>query len=166
MGTEYVFKCPKCDYHIFIPLGVGFLFPQVYNEMVEKAKSGEFGETIKDFLNTFPEGKIDAETALYVCQKCGNMEVLPDLSMYIPKGELPEKDNNIPWSVAFPFKGESYVTHMDLENDYVIFEEYKHKCCKCHGDYTLLTRDDIPKGALKCPHCKEVLLLGDIGFWD
>ena len=55
------------------------------------------------------------------------MEVLPELSMYLPKGKLPEKDKNIRWSVVFPFKGESYVTHRDLENDYELFEEYKHK---------------------------------------
>ena len=166
MGIEYGFSCPKCNYRIFISLGVGFLFPIVYQETVEKAKAGEFGDTVKEFLNTFPEGRIDAETALYVCRECGNMEVLPELSMYIPKGELPEKDENLPWSVAFSFKGVSYVTHNDLEKDYELFEEYKHKCSKCHGDYTLLTRYDIPNGMLKCPHCKEVLVLHDIGHSD
>ena len=62
MGIEYGFNCPKCNYRIFISLGVGFLFPIVYQETVEKAKAGEFGDTVKEFLNTFPEGRIDAET--------------------------------------------------------------------------------------------------------
>ena len=167
MSTEYVFKCSKCDYQISISLGVGFLFPRVYKETVERAKSGEFGETIRDFLNTFPEGRIDAEPALYICQECGNMEVLPELSMYLPKGELPERDNNILWSVVFPFKGESYVTHMDLENDYDIFEEYKHKCSKCQRNYTLILKEEIlSNGLIKCPRCKVDLDLIEFGRGD
>ena len=85
MGTKYVFKCFKCKYQIDISLGVGFSFPMVYKEIVEKAKAGDFGDTMKEFLHTFPEGRIDAEKALYLCQACGNMEVLPELSMYLPK---------------------------------------------------------------------------------
>lgn len=72
---------------IDISLGVCFSFPMLYKKIVEKAKSGDFGGRIKEFLNTFPEGKIDAETALYLCQGCGNMEVLPELSMYLPKAK-------------------------------------------------------------------------------
>lgn len=167
MSTEYVFKCPECDYQIDISLGGYFLFPKVYQESVEKAKAGEYGETVMEFLNAFPEGRIDAETALYICQECGNMEVLPELSMYLPKGKLPEKDKNIRWSVVFPFKGESYVTHRDLENDYELFEEYKHKCGKCQRNYTMILRDEIlSSGLIKCPQCKVDLELIEFGRGD
>lgn len=64
------------------------------------------------------------------------MEVLPELSMYLPKGEAPKRNKNIRWSVLFPFKGESYVTHRDLERDYALFEAYQHKCSKCQRIYT------------------------------
>ena len=70
MGTKYIFKCFKCKYQIDISLGVCFSFPMLYKEIVEKAKHGDFGGRIKEFLNTFPEGKIDAETVLYICQGC------------------------------------------------------------------------------------------------
>lgn len=136
---------------IDISLGVCFSFPMLYKKIVEKAKSGDFGGRIKEFLNTFPEGKIDAETALYLCQGCGNMEVLPELSMYLPKGEAPKR---------FPFKGESYVTHRDLERDYALFEVYPHKCSKCQRIYTLIPREKILSSKLiKCPQCKVALEL-------
>lgn len=153
MGTKYVFKCSKCDYQIDISLGVSFLFPRTYKEIVEKAKSGDFGETMKEFLHTFPEGRIDVENALYVCQGCGNMEVLPELSMYLPKGKAP--------------KGKSYVTHRDLERDYVLFESYPHKCSNCQRMDTLIPREEILSSRfIKCPQCKVALDLIEFGRWD
>lgn len=158
MGTKYVFKCFKCKYQIDISLGVGFSFPMLYKEIVEKAKSGDFGETMKEFLHTFPEGRIDAENALYLCQACGNMEVLPELSLYLPKGEAPKR---------FPFKGESYVTHRDLERDYALFEAYQHKCSKCQRIDTLIPREEILSSKfIKCPQCKVALDLIEFGRGD
>lgn len=153
MGTKYVFKCSKCNYQIDISLGVGFSFPRTYKEIVEKAKSGDLGDTIKEFLHTFPEGRIDVEPALYVCQGCGNMEVLPDLSLYLPKGKAP--------------KGKSYVPHRALENEYVLFESYPHKCSNCQSIDSLIPRKEILSSRfIKCPQCKVALELIEFGRWD
>ena len=167
MGIEYNYECKKCNYHKFIHLGIGFLFPKVYNDIVDEAKNGKYGKEIQAFLNMFSEGRIDAEDVLIVCQECGNIEVVPDLSMYIPKNEIPKKDDKLPWSVEFPFIGLSYLTHNDLINDYDLFERYDHKCSKCQGKTEIIARDSIKqKNTLKCPYCKSVLSLTGIGMCD
>ena len=153
MGTKSVFKCTECGYQIDISLGVGVSFPRVYRETVEKAKAGTFGDTIKDFLQVFPEGRIDAEPALYLCQGCGNIEVLPALSMYLPKGKAPN--------------GNSYVTHRALEKDYVLFEEYPHKCSNCQSMDSLILREEtVLSSGIKCPQCKVALEIIEFERWD
>lgn len=63
------------------------------------------------------------------------------------------------------------ITHKDLdkdlENNYELFEEYKHKCSKCQKTYTLILRKEIiSSGLIKCPQCKVPLELIEFGRGD
>ena len=60
MGTGYTRKCPKCGFEFHSSTGVGFLFPKVYAETVQKAKEGELGEELKSFFAEHKDGAINA----------------------------------------------------------------------------------------------------------
>ena len=48
MGQGYNFKCKDCGFSTIASLGIGFLYPNVCDEIFGKMKEGEFGEEIKE----------------------------------------------------------------------------------------------------------------------
>ena len=91
MGSGCTMKCPQCGYEFGRSEGVGFMFPMVYQELVQKAKNGELGEEIKLFFSEHPDGAINADRTTLVCNECGNLSGDYDLTMYISNGEKREK---------------------------------------------------------------------------
>ncbi|MBP3759868.1 MAG: hypothetical protein J6I55_00095 [Ruminococcus sp.] len=158
----------KCEYGVDISLDVGFMFPAEYNIVRKKAINGEYGDTLKNFLEVFPMGEIDVEKILTVCRKCGNIETVRGFSMYVPKENVDYEKTDYVWSVEFPFKGVKYVTHNDLISKYDLFEKFNHKCSKCSGDVDIISNEQFTnnKVILKCPKCKIPLVLDDFEFFD
>ena len=70
MGCGLEYKC-SCGYSFTPHLGVGFLFPQVYEEFVEMGKKGNLGPELQEFLTRHPEGAINAGNVVVKCQSCG-----------------------------------------------------------------------------------------------
>ena len=140
------------------------MFPAVYAETVAKGKRGELGAELQKFLLEHPDGAIDASNVVGVCKKCGALENLIDLSMYLPtEGYTPEKPKGR-WSVAFPADDIDYVAPSDLQGDYALFARYPHRCKQCGGEMKIFTEETI--GRIKCPRCK--LRLEETGgiLWD
>lgn len=130
----------KCGYSFLALLGTGFVYPSVYQETVEKAKSGELGDELKEFFETHPNGAINAETVLLRCKKCGALEEDKALDMYLPKkGKETDNESAAPLPRSIP---EGYVLH----------KRYPHKCDRCCGEMENLGDMNKPI-ALKCPEC-------------
>ncbi len=175
MGHGYILRCKECHFEMTLNMGVGFLFPQVYQETMETAKSGEYGEVVQEFLISLPDGALNCENVLLQCPECGNLEMGPDLSMYIPgKDTKPREKGN--WSVAFPFEGASYVAPWDL-NDYELVRRFEHKCSRCGAVMKCINQKDMEKkpGAVLagekeseflCPKCGKPLWHDGILMWD
>lgn len=162
MGAGCTMKCGKCGYEFRKSSGVGFLFPTVYAETVQKAKDGELGQELQDFFKEHEDGAIDAEGVTLRCSECGAYESGMDLTMYVPNDKKPEKIQHGRWSVAAPYDGADYVSWTDLEEYYTEFAKYPHKCKKCGGSMSIL--DD---GAdMPCPECGEMLEPTDFIMWD
>ena len=64
MGQRYSLCCKKCGYTISVNLGVGFMFPRVYEETLENAKTGKLGRNVQQFLKDHPDGALDCELVL------------------------------------------------------------------------------------------------------
>ncbi len=162
MGEGYTKTCDKCGYTFSCYEGVGFLFPMVYKETVQKAKAGKMGKTLKNFFDEHPDGAIEVVAVTLCCDKCGDLRGGIDLTMYIPKGEIPERSKDDCWCPTFPFSGEEYVTGSELEEYYEKYADYPHKCGKCKG------RMHVVKDSrtLLCPNCKEPLRTTDTIMWD
>ena len=52
MGSGKQYKCNKCGYEFTSCEGVGFMFPQVYEDTIKSAKQGTLGEEMQDFLTS------------------------------------------------------------------------------------------------------------------
>lgn len=179
MGMCYELECEKCGYRFYASFGVGFMYPQVYQETKTAALNGELGEEIQKFLQENPDGAVNASRIFGKCTKCGNLETVPDLTMYLPneKNPAPKKNPQERWSVAMPFYNADYVAPFDLQYHYKVFAKYQHKCKRCGGDLETFNEDvfkvsetngklnlDSPK--LKCPNCHAALNLIDLLRWD
>ncbi len=166
MGTGYTKKCPKCGFEFHSSTGVGFMFPQVYAEAVQKAKEGVLGEEIQNFFNEHKDGALNAEFVTLCCEKCGNLSNDMDLTMYIPSAKKPAKINHGRWSVAFEFEGADYVDWTDLEKYYDEYAKYPHKCEKCGGPMRCISENEVEDEDLLCPECKAPLeTVGEV-WWD
>lgn len=165
MGVGINIKCNDCNIEYSVNLGVGFLFPVVYAETLEKAKSGELGEELKAFFAEHKDGAINADDVALYCETCGNMETGQDLSCYVPvEGYDPSSKEKLRWSVSFPAEGMDYVAPNDLEEKYRKVIEYPHKCGKCSGNMRIVDEEEF--WHFKCPKCKKEMERLPNDFWD
>lgn len=167
MGEAYGGICKKCGYSFTASLGVGFLFPVVYQDTVQKMKNGELGEFAKKFFEEHPDGAVDCENVVIKCKKCGSFDCAQDLSMYIPIKEREEKTGE--WAVAVPAEGIDYVIGDDFDKYYEKYADYPHVCSECDGEAEVVK--DFEKifnsGKMKCPKCGGKFGFdGTIIMWD
>ena len=141
-------------------LGTGMLFPRLYTHTIKKIKKGKYGEEMKKFLEENPKGAINCNSEIVRCPKCGKLEEVLNLSMYVPRKNNKDTDN-------------SYVSPWELRGKYKKVKEYKHICPKCS---TVMKKVKIKYNEfgeitgvekLKCPKCDGVAEWdGEIGWWD
>lgn len=168
MGRGYGFICSQCGNEYGYGIGVGFLFPMVYEETLKEVKKGKYGEEWKNLVKNTKNIAIDAEEHLYVCKKCGTWKTEEGLSLYTPKDKkaLKTKNNDSRWAVGFDFSQASYVTSEELREYYKLLKSYTHRCPKCKARMHRATSEEAFN--LPCPKCggkaKEDYL--DIINWD
>ncbi len=162
MGSGYKMICPKCGFDFYSSTGVGMMFPRVYAETVRKAKNGELGKEIQAFFMEHPDGAINAESVSLCCEKCGHLTNGRDLTMYVPKAGKPNKLEHRSGSTAKPSDAERYKSRFELEDYYVEYKKYSHKCDKCGGSMRIMEEGE----EFVCPECKVPLERGLQIVWD
>ena len=76
--------------------GIGRLFPKIYEETVKKMRSGKYGDECKKFFKEHPDGAVNCEKELLICEECGVPKTEMNLSLYLPKEgakNIPEMSN-------------------------------------------------------------------------
>lgn len=161
MGTGYNYVCKTCGKEFTAYLGVGFMYPQLYQDVMNSAREGKLGIKVKQFVIDNPHAAIDPKSVIAKCEKCGNYEAVSDLGMYLPK-----KGNS-----PFIHKGNWTVGDCDNKNEYVfefdqydLIDRYDHKCSSCGGRMQVL-QDEEPE-SLKCPACGDEMVVRDVIMWD
>ena len=157
MGKSWGLKCSRCDYEITVPLGFGFLFPQEHAEIMEGIRKGRFGKTVQRFLEEHPDGAVDCERAVCICENCGTIRPAISLDMYISKSR----------SGAL---GAAYAAQADLKESHEPYRRYPHRCPKCRRITQALSAEEFEAklngGELECPLCKAKLIVSDAMLWD
>lgn len=143
MGGSISFICNHCRYLKNICTGVGFLFPQKYEEVVKDIKEGKYGEKWRDlFLNT-PNAAVNAGLEAYYCPNCGKWKSDYNLSLYIPK----DSDEQDLTETSLP----NYVCPWELPDKWRMFRLFIHKCPDCGKRMRYARQNDSPA----CPKCGQ-----------
>lgn len=177
MGRGFTLQCRKCGYEASGDLGVGFLFPMVYQETMEAARAGKYGEIIRQFLEDHPDGVLNTENVFLQCTGCGELAFGQDLSMYARKTDVQRKEHGR-WSVAFPFEEADYVYPMELERENTYeFVAWGNICAKCGKPMKPFSAGNLlckktsygeigEQTEVFCPKCKEPLYVAGMMMWD
>nr|MCR5372755.1 transposase [Solobacterium sp.] len=92
-----------------------------------------------------PSGQVSAEYIMVVCEDCGHIESVPELSMYVPEdGYDPENDPDY----------HGYLMGYEFAEHYTLVKTYRHTCGHCGGK---MKRPDPGQKEFRCPVCGEVL---------
>lgn len=150
MGTGYSFTCSKCKHRFSASWGIGFSFPQVYEDTVKKIKAGAYGNLWQDLVNKEKYVVTDAEKHIYICGKCNAWKSEQCLSLYIPKDPEHLKIKYQLDSVE-ELNERSYILTAEIRAEYRILKRYIHKCDKCSGVMHRATEEEM--NVLTCPKC-------------
>lgn len=131
MGDGRIYRCNRCGHEEQVSSGIGFMFPQLYQDVVTKIRKGKYGREWKEVFESRPGAAVDARTELYVCPECGNCVQDLNLSLYEPMfPDAGKKERGI-FSSANPAEGIEYVMPMELEREYRRIRIYVHRCPEC-----------------------------------
>lgn len=151
MGSGIVLKCKSCGERFSAMTGIGMIFPTIYEETVQTIRSGEYGEDWKKFFEEHPDGVVNCENELLICEECGVPKSEMNLSLYLPKEgakDLPEH----------PF-GDGF-------KKFTLYAKYPHKCDKCGGACNIVKVSKIKR--VTCPKCSGVMErdTDEVILWD
>ena len=130
MGTGYSFTCSKCKHRFSASWGIGFSFPQVYEDTVKKIKAGAYGSLWQDLMNT---EKYEQCLSLYIPKDPEHLKIKYQLDSVEELNERP------------------YILTAEIRAEYRILKRYIHKCDKCSGVMHRATEEEM--NVLTCPKC-------------
>lgn len=175
MGSSYLFHCMKCGYKFDAFLGTGFIYPVEYQQIMHDAAAGKYGESVREFLASHPDGVLNCDRVLLQCTCCDVLKVMPDLSMYVsgpdcssgPRDGGTAADSKGYWNFAAPW---------DLK-EYQLVSHYEHTCEKCGKPMKKVAVEErIPlarasgsdkrRTRIHCPVCRDKMYLDCISCWD
>lgn len=167
MGRGINLYCPNCGFTDTFDLGVGFSYPRVFVDTMEKAKSGRQGKKLKKLLIKHPEVVVDPEIVLMVCPKCHWLFHGMDLTAYIPKpGYDRSKEPKRVWSSASRYNDLDYVSPADLRLHYDIIQKYDHSCERCGTELELIHDNEIGQRIIPCRKCGTAMTARTVSNWD
>ena len=163
MGYGYSFTCENCGERYEVDVGVGVLYPSKYEEEYAKVASGACGAERKELLNSNPYAAIDAESVVYICDKCSHWVQEVDYTVYVPKdvGQLKEA---IIWQ-EFEKESDYGVTCNGYSKAlYRVLKRYYRKCDQCGQRMRKASREEL--NHLPCPKCGTYNEADGAILWD
>ena len=151
MGSGYAYHCTKCGHEYEVHYGIGFLFPEQYEEVMKAVRTGKYGEEWKALAAGVEYVAVDAEAYVYLCRKCGAWKEEPGLSLFVPKGEAQMAAAKDRERDAKKWNDAPYVTPWELRADYKLLKRRIHKCDKCGSVMHRMSEEELLK--LPCPKC-------------
>lgn len=155
--------------------GVGMGLPSLYQETVRKIRDGKFGNEIKNIVENVRIFTVDVTDAMYHCKKCGHLETMQILNIYVPKDIEKFKKKEVGnWTAGEP-RWKSTIEELggvpywypdyDSRNDFVMIYGYKHMCHVCGKKMNLVVPEKIANE--KCQKCGKNYEVEELGIlWD
>ena len=152
MGTGLNFKCNcknRPEGRNFY-LGVGMHYPHACAETMQEMRDGGYGDEWRQVVTEYPDGAVDCERQIYLCDKCGHFEVDEVRDYYIPT-----ESNNHNGCCVWDAKSD----------EYQLIRRFSHICPKCQSEMRIANPE---ADTLVCPDCHSPLMLNPFGMimWD
>ena len=166
MGKVIKLECKECGFSSNAFLGIGFLYPNVCEEILQNMKNGAFGETIKEAANTVPGAAVHQGKALFVCDNCGSWRTDDIIDLCSPIEKTQRRKGR--FCVANEcLDSVSYVMDSDIGDTYQIIHSVEQKCTCCQQNMRAVKESKMFKLKLKCPNCNEKLAINEACLdWD
>ena len=165
MGNGFVIKCEKCGFKHNYDIGIGFLYPEVCEDILNSMKLGNFGDELMRLANTIPNVAVHQCRAVFVCDDCGSWRVDDVIDLCSP---IAKKKR---FMGLFRTKEEihtdkPYVMDAEIGHFYKVIHSVERRCTCCQQKMRAVAEDETIKQKLKCPECGEILTIEDVYCWD
>ena len=164
MGYGYHYTCNKCKHEYTVDLGVGFMFPDDYREILDDISKGVYGSELQELYNSFPYAAVNGERVAYICNGCGSWEVGIDVSLYAPNEPDRIAEQQFGKKTVAEWGYVPYVMKRDLMKEYHLVKRYYHCCDKCGKRMHKASSTELQN--LSCPECGSKNHAEDFLYWD
>ena len=127
MGSGIVLRCDNCNKEFTFDLGIGFMFPMVFEELAAAIRNGDYGDEWKEIIESGSYIVPNAEKYLFYCEKCGNWEIAMDASLYEPKDADALKKEKIGIKTVEEWGYVPYVMGDDLKRNFRLLKKRPHR---------------------------------------
>ena len=164
MGQGYQYICKKCQHQYGVCPGMGFSYPQDYQDFLKEIADGKYGEKRKHLVAETPYVAVNAETIVFICNDCGYWEEGQNPTLYAPHDPESISKELFGSKTVKEWGFVPYVTPGKLRKNYHLLESYRRLCSKCGGKMHKATKKELK--TLSCPKCGEPNISEDIMMWD
>lgn len=164
MSMGYKFKCKKCKTEYFASLGIGMMYPRVYQEAIEDIKNGKYGSEWQEIINSEEFMAVNAEREIYICSECNHWEIELNLALYKPKDTEDIRTKQYGIKTVEEWGYVPYVMGYELTAEYTLIKAYVHKCKKCGNQMHKAKYEEIK--SLHCPKCGTENTTNGLFIWD
>ncbi len=163
MGFGYDYRCKKCGHRYSVFLGIGMLYPKVYEDTVKEIREGRYGDEWKTLFEQTPYAAINPAKVLYVCT-CGRWETGVDLTLYAPNDPDAVAEKKYGEKTAKEWGYLPYADGWDLQEHFHVLRRWDRRCEACGGRMRRADRQEAK--SLPCPKCGEPNASEDVIMWD
>lgn len=165
MGQGYKFECEECGFSTNASLGIGYLYPMVCDDILDRMKKGAFGEEIKEAANTTPGVAVHQSASVFICDKCRSWCIDDVIDLCVPIQEVNEENRR--FSVANEATNEiTYVMDCDIGETFEILHSVERTCSCCNRKMRPVKKSRMSLLKLKCPKCQKKIDIRGSYDWD
>ena len=164
MGSGFSYECKKCKKEYSVRLGIGMLFPRVYQKILSDIKTGFYGDELKNLVNSQQYVAVNASKRVYICRHCGNWNLEYAMDLYTPVNIEEISKQKYGAKTVDEWGYIPYVIPYSLKEDYKLLKRFIHKCPVCDKRTHMASEKELKE--LSCPHCKAKNSKAEYIDWD
>lgn len=167
MGHGISVICNDCGKKEYLTVGIGFMYPDIFQDTLEEIKQGKHGNEWQSLCNSSEYVAVDAERYFFLCSKCNHWDLGLGMDLYKPNDPDEIRKEKYGDKTVEEWGYMPYWTREQKENKYTLLKKYIHVCPNCNIE--MERYDKIPENItelIRCEYCggklrRHAFLLSD-----